>query len=310
MSYRDVWIANRYISKDGTDGGKTRIPTLTLHLSEPDQPTTVAMTNEEKSMMLSTLMFPARPENVTLQEESYDEPLPNPWIITESQIRCHISQLSPYKAPGPDGIPNIMLKKCAKLILPYLLQIFRAVLSLNIYPDQWREIETCVLRKPGKPRYDVPKAYRLVALVNTIAKLFSSVIAEDITYLTEKHELLPANHFGGQPGQTTTDSLHLLVDSIKAAWRRKQVASVLFLDVEGTFPNVVKEQLLHNLRKRRMPDAYVAIINNMLTNRQNQLKFDDFESEWFQLDNGIVQGDLVSMMLYLYYNADMLEIPH
>ena len=55
---------------------------------------------------------------------------------------------------------------------------------------------------------------------------------------------------------------------------------------------------------------YVAIINNMLTNRWNQLKFDDFESEWFQLDNGIVQGDPLSMMLYLYYNADMLEIPH
>ena len=145
LSYGDVWIANRYISKDGTDGGKTRIPTLTLHLSEPDWPATVATTNEEKSMMLATLMFPARPESVTLQEESYDEPLPNPQIITESQIRRHISRLSPYKAPGPDGIPNIVLKKCAKLILPYLLQIFRAVLSLNIYPDQWREIETCVL---------------------------------------------------------------------------------------------------------------------------------------------------------------------
>ena len=48
----------------------------------------------------------------------------------------------------------------------------------------------------------------------------------------------------------------------------------------------------------------------MLTNRWNQLKFDDFESEWFQLDNGIVQGDPLSTMLYLYYNVDMLEIPH
>ena len=143
-----------------------------------------------------------------------------------------------------------------------------------------------------------------------IAKLFSSIIAEDITYLMEKHELLPANHFSGQPGWTTTNSLHLLVDSIKVAWRRKQVASVLFLDVEGAFPNVVKEQLLHNLHKKRMPDTYMAIINNMLTNRQNRLKFDDLESEWFQLDNGIVQGNPLSMMLYLYYNADMLEIPH
>ena len=146
-----------------------------------------------------------------------------------------------------------MLKKCANLILPYLLQIFQAVLSLNLYPAQWREIETCVLCKPGKPRYDIPKAYHPVTLVNMIAKLFSSIIVEDITYLMEEHELLPANHFGGRPGWTTTDSLHLLVDSIKAAWRRKHVALVLFLDVEGAFPNVVKEWLLHNLHKDGYP---------------------------------------------------------
>ena len=31
-------------------------------------------------------------------------------------------------------------------------------------------------------------------------------------------------------------------------------------------------------------------------------------SEWVELDNGIRQGDLLSMILYLYYNADMLDI--
>ena len=74
-----------------------------------------------------------------------------------------------------------------------------------------------------------------------IAKLLSLIVAEDLVHLTEKHALLLANHFGGRPGRTTTDSLHLLVDTVKAAWRHKQVASVLFLDVEGAFPNAVTE---------------------------------------------------------------------
>ena len=57
LSYGDVWITNRYISNDGTDGGKTRIPILMLHLSKADRPTTVATTNEEKSVMLATLTY-------------------------------------------------------------------------------------------------------------------------------------------------------------------------------------------------------------------------------------------------------------
>ena len=48
----------------------------------------------------------------------------------------------------------------------------------------------------------------------------------------------------------------------------------------------------------------------MLTGRRNRLKFNDYVSEWFNLDNRIqsVQGDPLSMVLYLYYNADMIDI--
>ena len=38
------------------------------------------------------------------------------------------------------------------------------------------------------------------------------------------------------------------------------------------------------------------------------MKFDDYSLEWFQLDNSIMQGDPLSMILYLFYNADLLDI--
>src|SRR5882724_7725327 len=105
--------------------------------------------------------------------------------------------------------------------------------------SRWTEIITCMLRKPGKPRCDIPKAYRPIALLNTMVKLLSSIIAEEISHLTEKYHLLPGTHFDGRPGCMTMDSLHLLMDTVKAAWRCKQVVSVLFLDVEGAFLNMV-----------------------------------------------------------------------
>ena len=83
--------------------------------------------------------------------------------------------------------------------------------------------------------------------MNTMGKLLSAVVAEDLVYMCEKYALLPANHFGGRPGQCTTDAMHLMVHRIKAAWCRGNVAVVLFLDVEGSFPNAVTSQLLHNL---------------------------------------------------------------
>jgi len=46
----------------------------------------------------------------------------------------------------------------------------------------------------------------------------------------------------------------------------------------------------------------------MLTGRKTRLKFDDYTSDWFELDNGIGQGNPLSMILYLFYNADLLDV--
>ena len=279
LSYGEVWIANRYISSSGSDGGKTRIPTLKLSLAaDPLAPPMIASMNEEKSAMLARLMFPSKPATPHMFSDMYVNQLPDPPSITEKQIWCHLDRLSPHKAPGPDEIPNVILKNCANILVPYLLQIFRASLGLQCYPEQWKDSVTCVIWKPGKPRYDIPKAYWPIALVNTTTKLLSSIVAEDISHLTEKYQLLPANHFGGHPGCCTANSLHLLVDMVKAAWCRKQVVSALFLDVEGAFPNTVTEQLLHSLRKQRVPERYVAFVRNMLMLRRTKLKFDNHTS--------------------------------
>ena len=58
------------------------------------------------------------------------------------------------------------------------------------------------------------------------------------------------------------------MDTVKAAWHRKKVVSVLFLDVEGAFPNAVTRCLLHNMWKRRVPAAYVTFVDNLLLGRK------------------------------------------
>ena len=173
----------------------------------------------------------------------------------------------------------------------------------------WKEFITIVLRKPGKPRYDTPKAYRPIALLNTMWKVIMVIVANLITYVTEKHQLLPANHFSGRPGRTTVDAMHLLTNRIKAAWRAGKVTSVLFLDIEGAFPNANPERLVHNLRKREVPLRYINFVHNMLKERVTTLRFDGYTTDRIPIDNGIGQGDPLSMVMYQYYNADLIDIP-
>ena len=113
-----------------------------------------------------------------------------------------------------------------------------------MYPGEWTESTTIVLRKPGKPSYEEPKAYRPIAPLNTLGKLFSSIVADKLSHFCETRNVFPPNQFGRRPLRCTTDSILLLTHKIKDGWRNRKVASVLFLDVQGAFPNVVKEVLI------------------------------------------------------------------
>ena len=162
-------------------------------------------------MMLAESFFPKKLMNTAAiaKQNEYPPPACKAHKISKEQIRRHLKRLKPYKAPGPDGIPNIVLLQCADLLIDRLWHIFNAILVKEIYYAPWKHSITVVLRKPGKPRYDMPKAYRPIALLNTLGKLLTAVIAEQLTYYTEKHALLPPTHFGGRPGRTTMDALHV-----------------------------------------------------------------------------------------------------
>ena len=290
------------------DGGKSRIPTLKVYDEGASGPVREINTNDGKAEVLAKLFFPRKPDvSRTPEEYEYPDPLPPPPPITPEQITCQIKRLSPFKAYGPDEIPNVVLQRCLGQLLDYLVHLFRGVFTLRTYFKGWQEFTTSVIRKPGKSNYEVPKAYRPIALLCTIPKVLTAIVAEDVAHLVEKNALLPDTHFGGRPGRTTTDAIHYLVDKIKSAWGRKKVASILFLDVEGAFPNAVTDRLIHNLKRRRVPTAYIKFIERLLKGRKTRLKFNDFISELIEITNGIGQGDPISMLLYILYNADLLE---
>jgi hypothetical protein len=49
------------------------------------------------------------------------------------------------------------------------------------------------------------------------------------------------------------------------------VAVALFLNVQGAFPNTVKDQLLHNMKKRHVPNCFINLIALKLTGRTTRL---------------------------------------
>lgn len=305
ITAQDIYIANKYITDEPNDYSSARIPSL---ITTTNGLQSLAESNSDKDKALAQSFFPPPPPTSHVPpNQIYPTPLPGIKFFSRDRIREAVRGLSPYKAPGISKIQNVVLTKCIDALMDHLYYIFRAIFKLGIYPPSWLESVTVVLRKQGKTAYDVAKAYWPIGLLDTIAKLLSTLMVGHISYLAEKHNVLPLTQFGSRPGRNTSDAMLLVTQKIKDAWRSGKVAAALFLDVQGAFPNTVKKQLLHNMKMRRVPKCFVDLTDHMLTGRTTRLRFDDYISDPIPIDNGTTQGDPLSMLFYGFYNAPLLE---
>src|SRR2546423_10040797 len=149
------------------------------------------------------------------------------------------------------------------------------MLELSRFPRCLGSSLRYLLQKPCKPDYTSAKAYRPIALENTLGKVLESVIAKLISYLTETYNLLPSQHYGGRPGRTAEDAMTVLSENIYSVWKQEEIFTAIFLDVAGAFNNVRYERLLYNLRQRGIPEKIATWIQSFLNGRSTQLLFND-----------------------------------
>jgi len=171
--------------------------------------------------------------------------------ITAQQIERAINKLSPNKAPGPDEIGNIILKKTLAITQQHFLTLAQASLNLGHFPSAFKKTTTVVLRKPNKPDYTKSNAYCPIALESTIGKVIESIVAELLSYATETHHLIPEEHFSGRPRRTGEEVMIILSERIHAAWKEREIYSAVFMDIAGAFNNVHHGRLIHDMQKRR-----------------------------------------------------------
>src|SRR5579859_8040760 len=151
-----------------------------------------ATTNEEKAEQFRNALLPslaslpqANTADITDTAHAYPTPVPYNPIITIQQLERAIGKMAPDKAPGPDEVTNRVLKRNFSALQPHLLTLAQACINTGHFPSTYKRTMTVVLRKPSKPDYTKPNAYRPIALENTIGKILESIVTESLSYLIE-----------------------------------------------------------------------------------------------------------------------------
>src|SRR6266480_4854528 len=112
-------------------------------------------------------------------------------IVTPEEVKKGIQKFLNRKAPGPDNIPNEVLKIIAPTIAEELAQAVTELLRAGNIPQLYKESITVAIRKERKGDYTLLSSYRPVALENILAKVVERIITTKLANVAEEHNLLP-----------------------------------------------------------------------------------------------------------------------
>ena len=249
-------------------------------------------------------LFPLAPSSGSLGTPPTPTEDPRWPKLKVSEIGQALYQQAPYKAPGPDNIKTIAIRKawqvesCRKVIT----SLFRECVKIGYHPKAFRKGQTVILRKPNKPE-TLARSYRPITLLNCLGKVLEKVVQKRLASLTA--DTIPKQQFGGRNGFSTADALAKLISytEVNQSWNR--VTSILAIDIKGAFDNVHKGVLLKTMSDMGLPEASKLWVSHFLGGRRTSLIIDGKVTEPRRVDSGIPQGSPISPLLFLIYTSSL-----
>lgn len=219
-----------------------------------------------------------------------------------SEIDDVIYRLPDFKAPGPDQVTGLTLKRAWNNndFKTRFTEVLSAAVSLGYHPKIWRTGSIVVLKKPGKKNYGVPKAYRPITLLKIPAKVLEKIVQKRLAFLTR--DILPAEQYGGRGGYCATDAVLELTDHIKT---NKGPTTAMMIDIQGAFDNVDRERLIETMEEYKIPSAAQRWTHHFVSERTATMIIDGAAGEEKRVETGIPQGSPISPLLFLLYTTPL-----
>ena len=234
---------------------------------------------------------------------------PRAWHDFSTQdIKDALFSTSDKSAPGPDRIGWAIWKHLAQTdsALAGITKVVKHIITTGNWPDALKESLTIVIPKPKRQDYSVPKNYRPIALINTIAKLTTKVLAEKMQKDALQNNVLHPFQMGGIQKRSCIDAGACLAHKVVQARESGLFTSALAVDIAQFFPSIQHHILLTILTYQGFPQFVVQCIENWIKARRTIYAMGAARSDAFQLWIGVPQGDPLSPLLSALYIAPTL----
>ena len=208
--------------------------------------------------------------------------------ITEEGVLKLLRNIQTSKAPGPDSIPNRVLKECATQLAPSITITFQKSVDSGCLPKDWLNTNIAPVFK--KEDRHLPEKYRPLSLTSVLSKLLEHILCRHMLKHFERHNILTSLNHGFRAGYSCETQLAVTIEDLNTSFDRGTQTDIAILDFSKAFDTVRHNKLLHKLQEYGIRGNLHTWIQSFLCNRHMKVVVEGESSNEVTVDSGVPQG--------------------
>ncbi|KAI5703877.1 hypothetical protein M8J76_001061 [Diaphorina citri] len=226
--------------------------------------------------------------------------------ITMDEIAKIIKSSKSKKAPGYDMITYEFYKKLPQEGYRYLLSMFNRIMQEEIIPKYWTKVIIHMIYKKGNP--EDPTNYRGISLINTVTKIFTSILEKRISTWAEEAGILDEGQAGFRKRRGCRDNIFNLYAAIAINIREdKSKVYACFVDYKCCFDSIHHQTLWNKLFRTGVSGKCIRVIKQMYENSTVSVRTEMGETSEVKMNKGVMTGDSLSPLLFILFISDLCD---
>lgn len=221
--------------------------------------------------------------------------IPRDLLVSPREAGIALRGIKVRKSPGPDDIPNIVLKTFDFELAPVIAHLYNASLKEGFLPVLFKRADVRPLPKQMPPK-TIENDIRPVSLTSQLAKVMEGFTLTRIAPPIIRN--LDPKQFAVE-GKCTTHAivfiLHIILESLD---RGGCAARLFFADFRKGFDLIDHKILLDKLAKYKFHNCLLRWVASFLQGRSQFVTISSVTSKPLSLNGGIPQGTKIGPLLF------------
>ena len=201
-------------------------------------------------------------------------------------------------APGPNGIPYLVYKKCPGVLKKLHGLLVNAWRQRHV-SSEWNHADGVYIPKEKDAR--MIGQFRPISLLNVEGKIFFAVMATRLTrYLLHNGFVDTSIQKGGVPGVPgCIEHSAMIWEAVQRAKKNRMNLHVVWLDLANAYGAVPHSLLWRALTSYHVPEYMINILKAYFGGFRMRYRTKSYVTDWTQLEVGIAMGCTVSPILFV-----------